>query len=1835
MDLQLGDIILLHDTNNQNYNQHTFYITYISDTKIKLIDIESQIQSELLLKDGVIMNATISQIDLLSRAKSPSYAEQNNLTPGIWINLILGGDIPTIIVGQITNIENDMIEIKTHSDNNHIYIDFAYQGIPENIPIEAIKIRDAPESTLPGESLLDKNPQETLDELPLYDLAVDQPDIEIEDKLQEMILEGDQIVFGDTLGEISQEVEVDDENQRYDLQSQLDDMLDDMLSIIPTNKRTKEVMNNIHQNLERFKELRQLFSLHDEYGDITGFKQALSKPVLQYLNPYKLSLFWSIPIVKNKKKIYDIDDELVLDDIGIVIKTLAEDRIAVDTCIEQYENYQGETNPYIYLLQVLCPYFTSHELDNTIDQDISIYSTDVVLNNHDDMYSLVYQDDELVKQQFVLDRYSKPLSYLDLIKVENKKETIRKLIGTYETTNLNGVILSDHNAVMTSNSLFKSSTIYHKVKYYLHIYYSDIHNDLPIFMVDNDFDLPHRFKQSAIYYNLGLSTNEFFDKIIPDTKELARNIISRIYGSQSLYNYLQYFASFMIDFNTILWDDALFIQETIDKKIDEWMLRYDQRFNYLMTSLTYNKPPETDSLLYIILKDHELQQQFVEMYNVNPKINNLAILIKLYNLDSIRLYTTLLTHHNIELYQTINTEEFISTMEESSSPSQSLSQSSSQSSSCKPYVLSKKYLTIDELLEDNNKVIYFDKQLDSTRYDIIEDYNNERLQMKEGDFHQFLKEVLIRDIGLEPDLAERETAALILGKRLVVDGDYALLEDAITYYKRENNLWVLDTTIPNIEIENNTMFCNIQPKCLQIKNECQDMTQTPNIHQIFASYDAKAMLKKSEMAQFIQNREIYESKRILKLKLINQHIQVQVNNEYFKLGLISADIIQEEHPEAKLLSIVLSERNFVKRQENIMLFCNKYTRQALDQEDVYWLYSITTKTKLIPTFIMTIAKVWLDNGPYQETIEQLCKDQGKISDDGECWVDKHSGYVIKTIDADTDEGYETSGFKKISREILEESVGDIVLEQSKKIADPKIEIIYIIINAITKFMGINLEHKVEYITHHVLEINRKAIPNRQIYEEKAAIMKQKKGKSLPSYESVLEQSLVILTLTYIIIAIQINIPSIKTKKTYPGCIKSFKGYPLTGKEDMSNIEYIACIAKHLSTSISPWKSIKKMNITKIIKLITLNIDKYCVEDDVFKQDIRLKREYLLIEDQDIAPNESIEGWVQFMPPLVTLKSRAVQSVTPAFKEKLLKNIKKLSPQQNTDIHILTSKEQHYAIEFLYKIQQIVDNQELLLLNTTNEPYLENACCISNHPTALEYFKDKDSSIKNVIEATREIGNILTDLTNLVKSPSILSLKDTRYPYPEIIDIYDETTIYLAVINYCNYDNYKSVPSELLPFCFDKPIDFDFRKTLPQKIDELKQLGRNYTDETLMNILKLVSHATIYENNGRDYLLNLKEFIEIEELEVEIHNYLSSIKDNISIYYDNIPDNVKEHEKQLINYLAEDKIIQLVAIKEFITKYSTIKPNIRNKAITFLETLEQWSYTTISTTDGIFSSIEKESALANIEYLKNTIYEFTTIFPNIILHQLEFSNITIPSYWKLSDRHAQILKNFVAQYYEVLLKYNGNVSFIELIEHTNNFYYLELSNLIIATIGVNNTASESILSTYLIIRLLIHCLLNSINNYITQLDFIVDSKIIKSETSEIDIVSGMKLDIATVLADYIVETMNQFNKNKLVVNKSYEDIMAQVNKHKEKEKEAITNRLKNLTEEARQVDTQMKTHKLGQWNLGLQKGLTQYDPEFYDKEIQQQDSLEDKEAYSLADLPEDDDYGENDGDEGFY
>ena len=57
-----------------------------------------------------------------------------NLSINNWLSIYLGGDMPSIITGQITNLEEDMIEVTTWPKKEKIYIDFAYHGIPLNIP---------------------------------------------------------------------------------------------------------------------------------------------------------------------------------------------------------------------------------------------------------------------------------------------------------------------------------------------------------------------------------------------------------------------------------------------------------------------------------------------------------------------------------------------------------------------------------------------------------------------------------------------------------------------------------------------------------------------------------------------------------------------------------------------------------------------------------------------------------------------------------------------------------------------------------------------------------------------------------------------------------------------------------------------------------------------------------------------------------------------------------------------------------------------------------------------------------------------------------------------------------------------------------------------------------------------------------------------------------------------------------------------------------------------------------------------------------------------------------------------------------------------------------------------------------------------------------------------------------------------------------------------------------------------------------------------------------------------------------------------------------------------
>jgi hypothetical protein len=141
--LKLGDIILISDHTNEILNNNVFLIEYIDPTKIKLINSETFEKTTLQISpDGIIGDGNISSIKVISSNPESGYARQNELLPGTWVNIYFGGEIPTVITGEITNIEEDMIEIRT-TDDDTLFINFNYQGIPEDLPIETFEIRPA------------------------------------------------------------------------------------------------------------------------------------------------------------------------------------------------------------------------------------------------------------------------------------------------------------------------------------------------------------------------------------------------------------------------------------------------------------------------------------------------------------------------------------------------------------------------------------------------------------------------------------------------------------------------------------------------------------------------------------------------------------------------------------------------------------------------------------------------------------------------------------------------------------------------------------------------------------------------------------------------------------------------------------------------------------------------------------------------------------------------------------------------------------------------------------------------------------------------------------------------------------------------------------------------------------------------------------------------------------------------------------------------------------------------------------------------------------------------------------------------------------------------------------------------------------------------------------------------------------------------------------------------------------------------------------------------------------------------------------------------------------
>ena len=359
--LELGDVIEIQAPDNKDFHEQTFYILYIDDQLIDLTNIENESSSTIRLdEDGNIKDESIESITILSRSDDKGFARQQNLLPKTWVDVYFGGETPVVITGEITNLEEDMIEITTYPDLDVIYLDFGFKGIPKNLPIEEIIIRTKPASLDKIESLInvkenipegenfdpDFIPQDKearLEYQPSGEFDIELPEeVESEktlkDELQTLYNAANEITYGEDLDDIERDIEIPEEYQRHGVETQVNDMLDVLLSEIPDVQRTQRVIDNIHHLILRFKELRSEFSLFDEHNNIYDKKinGVGHKPLSKAIMEFDTSLKWILPVVTLKKKIYTNDQDTTTDYNDILKLNISKEIIDQATLQDDY-----------------------------------------------------------------------------------------------------------------------------------------------------------------------------------------------------------------------------------------------------------------------------------------------------------------------------------------------------------------------------------------------------------------------------------------------------------------------------------------------------------------------------------------------------------------------------------------------------------------------------------------------------------------------------------------------------------------------------------------------------------------------------------------------------------------------------------------------------------------------------------------------------------------------------------------------------------------------------------------------------------------------------------------------------------------------------------------------------------------------------------------------------------------------------------------------------------------------------------------------------------------------------------------------------------------------------------------------------------------------------------------------------------------------------------------------------------------------------------------------------------------------------------------------------------
>jgi hypothetical protein len=270
-------------------------------------------------------------------------------------------------------------------------------------------------------------------------------------------------------------------------------------------------------------------------------------------------------------------------------------------------------------------------------------------------------------------------------------------------------------------------------------------------------------------------------------------------------------------------------------------------------------------------------------------------------------------------------------------------------------------------------------------------------------------------------------------------------------------------------------------------------------------------------------------------------------------------------------------------------------------------------------------------------------------------------------------------------------------------------------------------------------------------------------------------------------------------------------------------------------------------------------------------------------------------------------------------------------------------------------------------------------------------------------------------------------------------------------------------------------------------------------------------------------------------------------------------------------------------------------------------------------------------------MQNSVYLLSKVYPTQTINGGIYN--TVPTHWNFAEEHENLLSGqVIGTFYENLTAFFASQpTFKQYLSRVQNALYdmhLFMEQIPrFAPIIKDGIAYYSLYSSETVLLLGAYCWYSVIHEYVVVSKdsefkrmreeelksfrrtkerevladiFAGDDEFEREDEDwnirQIQITETDDLELRKQASDFLVAIINMELKTKQSFNKSYSEITDATMKLKFKDKKRITDYLGGLTRDERKVEQTLRSHKLGRWNVGLQKGLYQYDKNTYQNEI---------------------------------